>query len=1177
MSGPQHLRDLEGRTPPPAPSAAYGKRARELIEDATGMMLPPLGDMPKGRPRAGTLPSSFQEARVEDDHDDHDTPPETEAQPRRTSALSPAYNPRPQLRHTNSSAPALEHEHVRPRSGSASSVSNAFASSPFSNAWLANPGPAGRSPLGRPEGRDEVYSPDSANNEDLNFSTLDYLGLADGNADLTPASMSDMRNQQRRAIDVHGPASRIRASTVSNVNRPFRASVTQTIEDQNPDAILAQALDQVSLYDGLLPPAQLGGGLYPSPSLLHPNSGSGVREANRPRATTIGTLENPLTRGNRGFLSSIPQSPLQAEYASMYLDNRFGYPPRSRSDRDLTRSRETRRDGGRLSISSATSRTGTPDNAGTSTPQVPTRSLWIGNLDVNATSESLLKVFAPYGAIESLRMLPEKTCAFVNFMDKTDAIRARDDVLNRLGGQVSELSETAPVRIGFGKIDSAPTGPTTSTVAPTPPGLVFTNGSIMITQQPPLMVDGANNGDQSPLPTRALWIGSIPSTTSSATLLQIFSPFGPVESARVLTHKSCGFVNFERLDSAISARNALNGRDILGSDVGPIRIGFARVPTKSPVIGGPENETNSPQKLGEGLQSVRGATAVTTEQQLSAEGGGVENYRSQLVLDLVKAGVHEQVLERGLAQDGSVSEQQMIMQVLSGGRREEEMDVRAAAEVRPPVTYYTTIPVIGDRQNMRRFDVARLRDMRKRLDSGNASQEEVDNITRELLEDSADLSSDYIGNTIIQKLFERAAPGLRKAMLERIAPHLAVIGIHKNGTWAAQKIIECANTDEERSLITLNLRPFAPPLMCDSLGNYVCAGTLRFGAPYNEYVFDAMIDRMWDIAQNRFGARCMRTCLESPHTSLYQKKRIATSIILNSIPLATNPNGALLLTWLVEQSGLPGRYGLLANRFVPHVAHLCTHKLASLTVLRIVNQTTEPAAAHTLLSTIFHSPGDMILTEILSDASNGSQVIAKILAVNSIPTEDKPGLLNAVRRVLPNIKAANSPPYRRLLEEVGLPVPAGPTYPRPQHVPWQQSFGVPYGQPMMANPGFPQPLGGGLTPLLVPQTMSLGHALRGGGSPPANGTPRTPQQLARGRMSPGSQMMSPGSDPFNPFASPSIDLPYVGTQLPMRVGNNMAMQQGYEAQPNIGGLGIPPQQGYYQQGGAGMYVQTGYQ
>ena len=133
------------------------------------------------------------------------------------------------------------------------------------------------------------------------------------------------------------------------------------------------------------------------------------------------------------------------------------------------------------------------------------------------------------------------------------------------------------------------------------------------------------------------------------------------------------------------------------------------------------------------------------------------------------------------------------------------------------------------------------------------------------------LASDYVGNTVIQKLFERTSAHLRFAMLERIAPHLAMIGIHKNGTWAAQKIIECCISEEEMNLINSNLRPFAPPLMCDSLGNYVCAGTLRFASPWSDYIFDAMMDRMWDIAQNRFGARCMRTCLESPHTSLYQR------------------------------------------------------------------------------------------------------------------------------------------------------------------------------------------------------------------------------------------------------------------------------------------------------------------
>jgi hypothetical protein len=73
----------------------------------------------------------------------------------------------------------------------------------------------------------------------------------------------------------------------------------------------------------------------------------------------------------------------------------------------------------------------------------------------------------------------------------------------------------------------------------------------------------------------------------------------------------------------------------------------------------------------------------------------------------------------------------------------------------------------------------------------------------------------------VQKLFEKCSPGPRFAMLERLTPHLAMIGIHKNGTWAAQKIIECVQTPEEIALIAQNLRPYGPPLLLDQFGNYV--------------------------------------------------------------------------------------------------------------------------------------------------------------------------------------------------------------------------------------------------------------------------------------------------------------------------------------------------------------------
>jgi len=73
----------------------------------------------------------------------------------------------------------------------------------------------------------------------------------------------------------------------------------------------------------------------------------------------------------------------------------------------------------------------------------------------------------------------------------------------------------------------------------------------------------------------------------------------------------------------------------------------------------------------------------------------------------------------------------------------------------------------------------------------------------------------------VQKLFEKCSSVPRFAMLERLAPHLAMIGIHKNGTWAAQKIIECVSTPEEITLIAQNLRAYVPPLLLDSFGNYV--------------------------------------------------------------------------------------------------------------------------------------------------------------------------------------------------------------------------------------------------------------------------------------------------------------------------------------------------------------------
>lgn len=50
-------------------------------------------------------------------------------------------------------------------------------------------------------------------------------------------------------------------------------------------------------------------------------------------------------------------------------------------------------------------------------------------------------------------------------------------------------------------------------------------------------------------------------------------------------------------------------------------------------------------------------------------------------------------------------------------------------------------------------------------------------------------SIDYIGNVVVQKLMERGSPEQRLALIHSIAHYMASVGVHKNGTWAIQKII----------------------------------------------------------------------------------------------------------------------------------------------------------------------------------------------------------------------------------------------------------------------------------------------------------------------------------------------------------------------------------------------------
>ena len=186
------------------------------------------------------------------------------------------------------------------------------------------------------------------------------------------------------------------------------------------------------------------------------------------------------------------------------------------------------------------------------------------------------------------------------------------------------------------------------------------------------------------------------------------------------------------------------------------------------------------------------------------------------------------------------------------------------------------------------------------------------------------------------------------------------------------------------------------------------------------FIFLASATKMIEVSQGRFGARAIRACLESHFCSKEQQRILAAVITFNCVKLATNANGALLLTWLLDTCPFNNRHKLLAPRLVPHLQVLCIHKLASVTLLKVVNQRSEPEARDILIDALCDSSSETTLTEIMKDQMQGAAVVFKILTTPYITTDQRGRLSSAVQKVLTRMNVNANQGYKRLMDEVGM-------------------------------------------------------------------------------------------------------------------------------------------------------------
>lgn len=220
-----------------------------------------------------------------------------------------------------------------------------------------------------------------------------------------------------------------------------------------------------------------------------------------------------------------------------------------------------------------------------------------------------------------------------------------------------------------------------------------------------------------------------------------------------------------------------------------------------------------------------------------------------------------------------------------------------------------------------------------------------------------------------------------------------------------------------------------------------------------------------------------------------------------------------------------------------------------------MNQKAEPEASIQIVQALFFSPNDHVLTDVLGDQINGVAVVHKILQSPFLEPSQRPAYLDATKRVLIDLKVTSTQAYRRLIEEVGLPIPNFQTsaYPQSAHQ-GNSKKGLPppgphsaFGTPGMPS-GYPQ------DPSVVSMMASLQALQFQGANQGYNNPTHSPQQSGppqlqinpnyaqtpnnnQGPFS-SSSTFSPSTDPFNPFALRSPEMQSAPSRNNGRRGGN---------------------------------------
>jgi RNA recognition motif-containing protein len=143
------------------------------------------------------------------------------------------------------------------------------------------------------------------------------------------------------------------------------------------------------------------------------------------------------------------------------------------------------------------------------------RTVYLGNIPAETSAEEILN-HVRSGQIESVRLLPDKNCAFISFLDSSSATHFHSDaILKKLAIKGNDI------KVGWGK-----------------PSQVPTSVALAVQQS------GAS---------RNVYLGNLPEETTEDNLREELGKFGAIDTVKIVKEKAIGFVHFLSISNAMKA------------------------------------------------------------------------------------------------------------------------------------------------------------------------------------------------------------------------------------------------------------------------------------------------------------------------------------------------------------------------------------------------------------------------------------------------------------------------------------------------------------------------------------------------------------------------------------------------------------------------------------------------